>query len=106
MTWITKESDDWGCSYIYVDKTSKEISCLVVDYDYGCKIIKNTSNLFKEECQDCDGNERYIYAYEYSVSGDILTEKYSRDNLDGSDIEEETLLYRRTTRTLESFECN
>ena len=44
--------------------------------------------------------------FEYSISDDILTSKMSTDYLDGSEIEEETLLYRRTTRTLESFECN
>ena len=104
MTYIDNETDSW-CFYIYEDKTSKEISCFD-EQETVCKIIKNESNLFKEECQDCDGNERYISTYEYSVSDDILTEKISTDYLDGSEIEEETLLYRRTTRTLESFDCN
>jgi hypothetical protein len=105
MTFISKYENGWDCFDYETDKTNEEISCSD-EQETVCKIIKNASNLFIEECQFCDGNERYISTYEYSVSGDILTVKTSTDYLDGSDIEESSELYRRTLKTLESFECN
>ena len=106
MTIINNYENDLDCFDIEMDKTNKEISCFVDELESVCKIIKNAPNIFIEQCQGCDGSKKYISTFEYSVSGDILTEKYSRDNLDGSDIEEETVLYRRTLKTLESFDCN
>ena len=108
MTYITAgggSKDDWDC-YIYENKKDGKISCPVEDDESVCKIIKNTSNVFIDECQFCDGSKKYIITFEYSISDDILTSKISTDYLDGSDVEEETSVYRRTSRTLESFECN
>ena len=106
MTFISGDSiDDLDC-YIYENKKDGKISCPVEDDESVCKIIKNTSNVFIDECQFCDGSKKYIMTFEYSISDGILTAKTSTDYLDGSDVEEETFLYRRTSRTLESFECN
>ena len=107
MTYITAgvSKDDLDC-YIYENKKDGKISCPVEDDESVCKIIKNTSNVFIDECQFCDGSKKYIITFEYSISDDILTSKISTDYLDGSDVEEETSVYRRTSRTLESFDCN
>ena len=106
MTFITGDSiDDLDCYLIENNKNGK-ISCTVEDDESVCKIIKNTPNVFIDECQFCDGSKKYIMTFEYSISDGILTAKTSTDYLDGSDVEEETFLYRRTSRTLESFECN
>ena len=106
MTYITGFSkDDLDC-FIYENKKDGKISCPVEDDESVCKIIKNTSNVFIEQCQGCDGSKKYLSTFEYSVSDGILTSKISTDYLDGSDVEEETAVYRRTSRTLESFDCN
>ena len=106
MTYFTGVSkDDLDCS-IYENKKDGKISCPVEDDESVCKIIKNTSNVFIDECQFCDGSKKYIMTFEYSISDGILTSKISTDYLDGSDVEEETYVYRRTSRTLESFDCN
>ena len=50
-----------------------------------CKIIINKPNVFVEKCQLCDSddNTNIVFQTEYSVSGDILTQKTTYESLDG-----------------------
>ena len=65
---------------IYVN----ELKC--EDFKEFCKIIINKPNVFVEKCQLCDSadNTNIVYQTEYSVSGDILTQKMTfEDSVDG-----------------------
>ena len=110
MTKIDAYNNDYYCIGSEVDKTNKEISCSdeLIEYieQYSCKIIKNTSSLFIDECQLCNRDGRFIVTYWYNFDGDTLILKKSTDYLDGSEIKKETFFFRKTTRTFESFECN
>ena len=61
-----------------------ELKC--EDFKQFCKIITNKPNVFVEKCQLCDSadNTNIVYQTEYSVSGDILTQKMTfEDSVDG-----------------------
>ena len=71
---------DYNNYKIYVN----ELKC--DDFKLFCKIIINKPNVFVEKCQLCDSadNTKIVFKTEYSVSGDILTQKKTFENsLDG-----------------------
>jgi hypothetical protein len=88
------DGDCYDCTEgwkVYVN----ELKC---DYEnFVCKIIINKPNVFVEKCQfyDSANNTNTVFQTEYSVLGDILTEKTTfEDGLDGKGIIIENL-YRR-----------
>ena len=101
---------DSGCLYFSstLDKGDIDLSCyndgVFLTDEMICKIVANESSLLVEECLWCGENEKEKLIYKYSkVSDDILILEVTTEILGGSPIEIDSITYRRTNKSIESF---